>query len=138
MAETFSIHMLEQNEIWVTRDDRTLRLEDMNSTHRKNLLAFLARRKVTLNLKMFTSYFGGYGPTADGALALYEREVGEFVDKPVDTWFEELPLVRRLRELIRDDDARERRLALNLVRNHVTDAAGPVRRRGGLRRDVEN
>lgn len=42
MNETrITLTTLEQDEIWITRDGRTLRLEDMDPTHRKNTLRML-------------------------------------------------------------------------------------------------
>lgn len=124
---------LEQDEFWITRDGRTLRLEEMEPIHRKNTLRLLDRKKVKFNIIAFSRDFGGYGPNGEVAQSVFEREMDQFINQGIDEWFSALPLVRRLRELIADDNARERRLALKLAHHHATATAGPVARPRGLR-----
>lgn len=126
---------LEQDVIWITRDNRTLRLEDMDPVHRKNTLRLLERKKIQFNIIAFTRDFGGYGPSGEMAQWCFEREANEFIEQGIDNWFSALPLVRRLCELITDDNARERRLALKLAHRHTVATAGPVVRSRGLHHD---
>lgn len=125
---------LEQDVIWITRDGRTLRLEDMDPTHRKNTLRLLERKKIQFNMIAFSRDFGGYGPNGEVAQWCFEREVDEFIKQGIDNWFTKLPLICRLRELIAKDDERVRQLALKSALQQTVATAGPVVRPKGLRR----
>lgn len=128
------LDLLDQDKIWVTREGQTLTLEEMEPSHRRNTLALLRRKAFSLNLLYFTRYFGGPGPNGDIAQSTFERATDEFIDQDPKKWLEEQPLVSRLAALVDADGARERRLALRLVRPDIPQHAGPVVRLGGLRR----
>lgn len=123
-----TLDILEQDKIWTTRDGRTLRLEDMDSMHRKNTVRMLEHMAVKFNMIAFTRYFCGSTPSSNTALDMFEREMNEFIRQDPLEWLREQPPVRRLRTLIEDDNARERRLALRLASSHATDTGEPVRR----------
>lgn len=128
------LDLLDQDKIWVTREGQTLTLEEMEPSHRRNTLALLRRKAFSLNLLYFTRYFGGYGPSGEMAQLAFDHAADEFIDQNPKEWLEEQPLVRRLAALVDADGARERRLALRLVRPDIPHHAGPVVRLGGLRR----
>lgn len=128
------LDLLVQDKIWVTREGRTLTLEEMEPRHRRNTLALLRRKAFGLNLRYFIRYFVGSGPNGEVAQSTFERAADEFIDQKVDEWIDEQPLVRRLAALVADDDVRERHHSLNVVRTNISQHAGPVVRLGGLRR----
>lgn len=128
------LDLLEQDKIWITREGQTLTLEEMEPRHRRNTLALLRRQALSLNLRYFMRYFGGPGPSGEVAQYTFESAADEFINQRVDEWIEEQPLVRRLKMLVDEDSARERRIALTLVRHDVSRHAGPVVRLGRLRR----
>lgn len=135
MGETkITLDIIEQDKIWITRDGRALRLEDMDPTHKKNVLRLLRSHAVMLNLRQFTRYFVVDGPNGEVAQSIFERTMEAFIRQDLDEWFAEQPLVRRLRALVDDDNARERRLALKLARVDAPTTAGPITRTRGLRR----
>lgn len=135
MEETrITLDIIEQDKIWITRDGQTLCVEDMGLIHKKNVLRMLRSHAARLNMWQFTRYFGGDGPNGEVAQSCFEREMDTFIHQDLDEWFAEQPLVRRLRTLIDDDNARERRLALTLARVSAPTTAGPVVQPRGLRR----
>lgn len=128
------LDLLEQDKIWITREGQTLTLEEMEPRHRRNTLALLRRKALGLNLLYFTRYFGGYGPSGEMAQLAFDHATNTFIEQKPKEWLEEQPLVSRLAALVDADGARERRLALKLVRPGISHHAGPVVRLGRLRR----
>lgn len=139
MEETkITLDIIEQDEIWITRDGRVLRLEDMEPSHRKNTLRMLERRAYSLNTLAFTRYFVsplGGGPSGDMANDAFDRTMNEFIEEHPRDWLRKQPLVRRLKALVDDDNAHERRLALTLARNHLVTHPAPVKQMRGLHRE---
>ena len=137
MEETkITLDIIEQDEIWITRDGRVLRLEDMEPSHRRNTLRMLERRADSYNILAFRRYFMfplGGGPSGDMANDAFDQAMDEFIEEHPRDWLSKQPLVRRLRALVEDDNARERQLALTRVRNHVVAHPTPVKRARGLR-----
>lgn len=139
MRETrITLGILEQDKIWITRDGRVLKLEDMELSHRRNVLRILERRAISFHWRAFMHYFVfplGGRPNGELSNSVFDRAEDEFLEKKPIVWLREQPLVRRLRTLVDEDDARERRIALTLTRNHVVAHPPPVKRLGGLRRE---
>lgn len=139
MEETkITLDTIEQDVTWITRDGRALKLEDMEPSHRRNVLRMLERRAVGLNQLAFRRYFVfplGGAPTSDGASMMFEHAMDQFIEQHPSDWLREQPLVRRLRTLVDEDNARERRIALTLARNHAVAHPTPVKRSRGLRRE---
>lgn len=131
-----ALDLLDQDKIWVTREGEQMQLEDMEPSHRRRTLAFLARRMHGLHEHLVRFYLTVPGPTAEIASHMFEREFSEFMNKPVETWFAEQPLVRRLTELVNADAQRERSAALKLVGSHTVTPPVNARRlfSGGIRR----
>lgn len=131
-----TLDIIEQDKVWITRDGRVLRLEEMEPTHRRNTLRLLERKKTQLNLIAFWRYFGSVdGPNGEVAQSCFEREMDRFIYQDLDEWFAQQPLICRLRTLVDDDSAREHRLALKLAHQRVATTAGPVKRPRGLRHE---
>lgn len=126
--------LLEQDEVWVTQEGETLRLEDMEPRHRRNTLAFLRRRAHELHERMSLYYITVPAPTADIASLMFEREMTEHFEKEPKVWLEEQPLMQRLAALVVEDTEREMCTALRLVASTTVTPVGHVSRLGGIRR----
>lgn len=102
---------LEQAEVWTTRDGRTLRLEDMDPGHRRNLQWWLrahAKRLWALyNWRTELSMAMHYGDDMpDGVFASFSQiqHQAAFPDQDeANAWLEETPFMKRLAELVADD-----------------------------------
>jgi hypothetical protein len=102
MAGEFFLNMLEQDQIWMTQDGRRMALEDMEPSHRRNVLAMLERRLPEL-YRDWISEFLDEGVTFEqlAQLGWVGRDPGTGRYHPArgSSWFEEQPLVLRLRAL---------------------------------------
>jgi hypothetical protein len=97
--------LLQQSRLWITKDGRELRLEEMEPSHRDNLLAYLRRRAKTLH---FCSA-GLLGvPMPDIDTMAYDM-VSDALDREIymdpAEWLEEQPLVIRLVQLAGEDNS---------------------------------
>lgn len=139
MGETkITLDIIEQDKIWITRDGRTLRVENMDPNHRKNTLRMLERHASGLHFRAFMRYFVlpiGGRPNGEISNSVLDRAEQAFLEKKPIDWLGEQLLVRRLRVLVDEDNVRERRLALKSARSDVLTTAGPVARPRGLRRE---
>jgi hypothetical protein len=96
-ADTKLADVLEQNVWWVTRDGKVLKLVDMEPSHRKHTLAYLKRNATQI---------------ADNLVAPYLHDAPDHVvnaAQHLDGWeyLTELPLVKRLAELVAADEKAE-------------------------------
>ena len=98
----FFLNLLEQDQIWVTQDGRRMELEVMERSHRGNVLAMLERRLPEL-YRDWLSEFLDEGVTFEqlAELGWVSRDpaTGRYRPSGGSGWFEEQPLVRRLRAL---------------------------------------
>jgi hypothetical protein len=102
----FGVDVLHQDKEWLTKDKRRLRLEDMTPSHRRNLLEFLRKRAFGLAFKDGIIMLAGpMAPGGDHAMDAAEEAVTWQIDNPQE-WLENTPLVKRLKELIEEDDKR--------------------------------
>lgn len=123
--------LLFQDEIWVAKDGRQIRLTDMDSSHRINLLGFLRRRAVHLQKAAYYHHcmfgLGSVEDPSDGVWAAQVEAEHEFFRSP-EEWVELQPLVIKLREWVDATTATER------ARNTFLNRTFKVRRRVGLGR----
>lgn len=100
----FGLDYLHQNKEWIDRSGKRWKLEDMESSHRSNLLAFLRQRALSLAFKdTMLEEISPLAPGGDMALdAMYEAQDWR-LQNPKE-WLEQTPLVKRLVELVAEDD----------------------------------
>lgn len=102
MAGEFFLNLLEQDEIWMTRDGRRV-LEEMEWTHRRNVLAMLERQLGVL-YREWLSEFLDEGVTFEELVRLgwvaEDPLTGRYRPAGARSWFEGQPLVVRLRVLL--------------------------------------
>lgn len=102
LAGEFFLNLLEQDQIWVTQDGRRMELEVMERSHRRNVLAMLERRLPDL-YRDWLSEFLDEGVTVEqlAELGWVSRDpaTGRYRPSGGRSWFEEQPLVRRLRAI---------------------------------------
>lgn len=109
LAGEFFLNLLEQDQIWVTQDGRRMELEVMEGSHRLNVLAMLERRLTEL-YRDWLSEFLDEGVTFEqlAGLGWVSRDpaTGRYRPSGGSMWFEEQPVVRRLRALLGDPSVR--------------------------------
>jgi hypothetical protein len=101
-AEIF-LNLLEQDEIWVTGDGRRMALDEMERSHRRNVLTLLEHKHRYLYREWLTEFL-------DDGVRLEELEqlgwvawdpaIGRHRPAGARTWFERQPLILRLRALL--------------------------------------
>ena len=100
MAGELILNLLEQDQIWVTRDGRRLALEEMEWSHRRNVLVMLERQHHELYREWLTEFLDE-GVTVEelGRLGwvAWDPVIGRYRPAGARTWFERQPLVLRLR-----------------------------------------
>lgn len=102
MAGEFFLNMLEQDRIWETQDGRRMALEEMESSHRRNVLAMLERRLSELYrdwLGEFLDEGVTFEQLAQVGWVSRDPATGRYRPAGGSRWFEEQPLVLRLRAL---------------------------------------
>jgi hypothetical protein len=99
---------LMQDQTWTTQDGETLKLEDMTPSHRRNLLAFLERRARRLLDRYIWNLCSGPEPIGDAAVALFESMLEAIEVRDPIEWLNETVFVKRLRQLIAEDEENER------------------------------
>jgi hypothetical protein len=102
MRAEFFLSMLEQDRVWVTQDGRRMLVEEMERSHRRNVLAMLERKRDEL----YRDWLGEF--LDDGAtyeelsrLGWVSPDVvtGRYRPAGATAWFERQPLVMTLRAL---------------------------------------
>lgn len=88
------LRMLRQDEVWIGGDGSQLSIEDMEQRHVDNLLAWLWRNRVRLRAMEEFEFVVFDAP--DEVQDEYYATTGAMEDRE---WFEDLPLVQKLREL---------------------------------------
>ena len=102
IAGEFFLNMLEQDRVWVTQDGRRLPVEQMQRSHRRNVLAMLERKLPELYrdwLGEFLDEGVTYAELAQLGWVDLDPGTGRYRPTGATTWFERQPLVRRLRRL---------------------------------------
>jgi hypothetical protein len=103
MAGELFLNLLEQDHIWVTRDGRQLALEEMEWSHRRNVLAMLERQMGRLYREWLTEFLDE-GVTFEELARLgwvaEDPRTGRYRPAEARSWFEGQPLVVRLRALL--------------------------------------
>lgn len=101
----FGVDVLHQDKEWIDADGHRWRIEDMESSHRRNLLRFLRRRAGHLASKdaMIMSC-GPMAPCGDMATMACEDATDWMMDHP-RAWLETTALVTRLRSIVEAEDA---------------------------------
>ena len=96
--------ILEQDKVWVTRDNRAVKLTDMSPRHRRNVLEYLCRHASAYHTKYILRALLGPQPTP-GSMAedAFEQAIDEIERTPPNVWLETKPLVARLRLLVEHD-----------------------------------
>lgn len=90
---------------WTTRDGWRIALEEMEPSHQEALLRFLRRRLRSIRWAV-QNYWLLEVALHDGGEAAHdslESELHAAIDSPDEEFFESLPLVCRLRELIAEE-----------------------------------
>ena len=93
--------MLDQNKVWIDGQGVTHELKTMDPMHRDNVLAWLERRVDSLKAGYEFRLLMGPQPGGDAASDCFDAAMDELMDMSDEEWFEELPLVRKLRKLKR-------------------------------------
>lgn len=94
-------HVLTQDKVWWPKDaDEPIRVKDMSVRYKRNVLAFLERRAPQLKLAADweiagVQMNGEHAQDAVDAIAAAQYEM------TVEEWFNDLPLIRKLRRHIR-------------------------------------
>jgi hypothetical protein len=88
--------ILKQDEFWWTREGEQVRLVDMGPRHKRNTLAMLRRNNDAMSLRFAVAVFD------NDASDETKRDAAAF---GADDWLEEMPLIKRLHELIAADQA---------------------------------
>lgn len=100
MAGELFLNLLEQDQIWVTGDGRRLALEEMELSHRRNVLAMLERRHKELYREWLMEFLDD-GVALEELARLgwvaWDPAIGRYRPAGATTWFERQPLVLRLR-----------------------------------------
>jgi len=116
--------LLDQDEIWRTRDGMPIRLVDMDPDHRRSTLAFLRRRAAYLRNAYFfcemaerLGWAWAQSHVLEELLTDYERSL---TDHP-EHWLERRPLVIALARLVAEDEHAE-----NVVDGEVVVYALPA------------
>jgi hypothetical protein len=97
---------LDQDETWTDSSGTTWRLEDMEPSHRQNLLAWFHRNAARLQAEDESAWLGGSLPSV-GTVA-FDMVMGDVMSglgMTAQEWLEEQPLIERLRELEADAEA---------------------------------
>lgn len=100
--EKIDVRILDQGKVWLPYGaDKPIRLKSMEPAHVANLLAFLDRRKHTMKLALENYRFNVVASHDGGEMAHDSlTEIAEqLFDQSVDEWFNELPLIVKLRQL---------------------------------------
>jgi hypothetical protein len=102
------LDLLEQSSVWEPNDDRgVVPLEQLDLSHKRNLLRWLRLRAEQLHAAAFRSYFLVVEPpTAEIASLMFEREADEFMRQDPKQWLEQRPLVKALIALIAQEQKR--------------------------------
>lgn len=99
--------VLRQDKIWIAKDGRKLRLEEMEPGHRSNLLAYLRRRAPGLHLQNALRLSTMPMPDIESmAYDTLSDGINRELDMPPERWLEEQPLVIRLAELAAESEDR--------------------------------
>jgi hypothetical protein len=101
--------VLDQDEVWRTKDGRVLTLDEMEPGHRRNLLAWLERRPLSLLVvwlgEMTSGPLAARGDDAWQMCLWWDEQFAAGVADP-SAWLRERPLHRRLAALVADDNDR--------------------------------
>lgn len=84
---------------WTTKDGRTMRIGDMDRSHRENLLAYLERHAVSAKNRYVWWLHMQPWPTSDMALDRFAREVDAADEQDAVEWLNDLPFVKALRSI---------------------------------------
>jgi hypothetical protein len=93
---------LEQTEFWFGQDRRPYRIEDMEQSHRVNVLAFLRRRVDSLATSRLWREFVEMEDAPDDVLKQWSNQLES---SPLD-WLNSRPLVRALEAAVAAHDIR--------------------------------
>jgi len=103
LAGEFFLNLLEQDQVWVTRNGRRLVLEEMEWSHRRNVLGMLERQLGVLYREWLTEFLDD-GVTFEELARLgwvaEDPRSGRYRPAGARTWFEGQLLVMRLRALL--------------------------------------
>lgn len=91
---------LHQNEVWQDRSGNIWLIPEMATSHIENLLGWLERRKLQLKLGADFGMTFGPLPSGEAACDAFESAHQELLEATADDWFDNLPLVRKLRAVL--------------------------------------
>ncbi|QDP65473.1 MAG: hypothetical protein Tp182DCM212571_91 [Prokaryotic dsDNA virus sp.] len=93
-----------RTDTWTTRDGTVLDLEDIEQDHAENIIAMIYRQAETIRwYEGWNMAIAGYGVNGEAAMDLWDSEMAFIEDSSDEEFIESLPLVRKLRELLRSD-----------------------------------
>ena len=87
---------LRKTDTWATKDGRTLALENIEPSHRANLLAFLQRRAAFAKQGVEAEYVYGHEPHGEMALEDFHSELDHIAWQSPEEWLSDQPLYKRL------------------------------------------
>lgn len=121
--------LLDQDEWWEPKDGPPKRVNELAPSHVRRLLAWLERRAPALKSRYEWSIASFPYSSGEAAQDCFDQAQEELWKTPVSVWFEQFPLIKKLREL--DRLYRQAELKTSVGSNHLPAGAtaGLTRRR---------
>jgi hypothetical protein len=97
------LNLLEQDEIWVTRDGRHMALDEMEGSHLHNVLAMLDRQHRDLYREWLTEFLDdgvSFEELERVGWVTWDPAIGRHRPAGARAWFERQPLIQRLRTML--------------------------------------
>lgn len=100
-----NVYALLAQDVYWEAEKRPVLIDQMTPAHVHNLLAWLERRASKLHegyiFRVLISASGDYGPRGDMACDAFDHGIEQLDRTAPETWLNEQPLVKKLRELQR-------------------------------------
>ena len=97
------LNLLEQDEIWVTGDGRRMALDEMEGSHRRNVLTLLEHRHRDLYREWLTEFLDdgvSLEELAQLGWVAWDPAIRRYRPAGARAWFEHQSLVLRLRTMV--------------------------------------
>jgi hypothetical protein len=111
--------LLDQDEYWITADQVRIPLEEMDDSHRRNVLNLLVRR-APYTMKMYylkESQLMWDAP--DDVFHQWSAEAMQEINDSPEQWIERRPLIKKLRQLVEHDGAVDGEVVLNMIEGRI-------------------
>lgn len=91
--------LLDQDDVWVTRDGRTIPVEDLSADQCRVLLAWYSERAGVFKAAEESALVSAGMPSGEAAFDMVLGGVMDFVSMTPEEWLSEQPLIFRLQQL---------------------------------------